>query len=809
MKHEALIKKMTLEEKCSLLSGEGNFTTKGVKRLNVPPMFLSDGPHGVRKQAGAADHLGLNASLPATCFPTAASVANSWDPALGEEIGRYLGEECLAQRVNVLLGPGLNMKRSPLCGRNFEYFSEDPYLAGKMAASYIRGIQSKGISACPKHFAANNQEHLRMASDSVVDERTLREIYLTGFEIAVKESKPKCIMSSYNRINGVYASENAKLLQEILVDEWGFDGFVVTDWGGSNDHALSVAAGNHLEMPSTGGTSDLELIDAVRSGKLDEALLDRRVDEYLTVLMDTVIPEDTATAFDVEDHHAMARKAALSSAVLLRNEDNILPLKAGTAVAVIGDFAQTPRYQGAGSSMVNTTKLDSAMDAMQESGLQVVGYAAGFLRHGGEDQAKLDEAVALAKKAQVAVLYLGLDEIAESEGMDRAQMRLNDNQVKLLHAVAQVNSNVVVVFSGGAPVEMPWLEDCKALLHGYLSGQAGAGAVVDLLTGKVNPSGKLAETYPIRYEDTPAYRNFPGAERTTEYREGPFIGYRYYDTAGVPVRFPFGFGLSYTTFAYDQLEVSPTQVRFRITNTGERAGAEIAQVYVSSHGQVFHPVKELKGFTKIYLEAGQSQTVTIPLDDKAFRYFNVKTDRFEVEGGTYDILVGASAADIRLTGSVEVAGTGAPNPYEGLKLPSYESGKVSDVPDAEFAALLGRPIPQTKWDRTRLLDRNDTFAQLCYAKSWVGRLVYRILSGKKKKAEEAGKPDLNILFIYNMPFRGAAKMMGGAFDMAMADALLEIFNGHFFKGVGHLLGARSRMNKRMKAYREALANAGK
>ena len=714
MNVQELISQMTLEEKASLLSGKGNFTTKAVERLRIPGMFLSDGPHGLRKQAGAADHLGLNASLPATCYPTAATMANSWDTALGEELGAYLGEECIAQRVNVLLGPGLNIKRSPLCGRAFEYFSEDPYLAGKMAAAYIRGIQSKGVSACPKHFAANSQEYLRMSSDSVMDQRTFHEIYLTGFEIAVKEGHPKAIMSSYNKINGTYANENKTLLRDILVDQWGFDGIVVSDWGGSNDHVAGVAAGSHLEMPAAGVWTDQDVVDAVRDGRLSEEVLDQLVAEYLKVVFDTVIPGDAPTEFDMQAHHAFARKAAAESVVLLKNEDSLLPLKQGTSVAVIGDFAQTPRYQGAGSSIVNPTGLDCALDALKESGLVVTGYAQGFDRNGREDRALRDEAASLAGKADAALLYLGLSEGSECEGMDRTHMKLSQNQLELVDALLEVNPRVVVILSCGSAVELPFTDKVPALIHGYLGGQAGAGAMADVLTGKVNPSGKLAETYAIRYEDTPAFRYFPGSERTAEYREGLFVGYRYYDTAGVGARFPFGFGLSYTTFAYSDLQMSPDKVTFTLTNTGGVAGAEVAQVYIGkADSEIFRPARELKGFTKVFLQPGESKSVTIPLDDKAFRYFNVNTGAFEVEGGAYQIWAGASSTDLRLEGTVTVKGTGVPSPYDAAALSSYYSGKVINVSDGEFETLLGHPIPESRWDRTQPLGRNDTIAQMC------------------------------------------------------------------------------------------------
>lgn len=807
MNYKVIISNMTLEEKCSLLSGEGNFTTKALERMEIPQMFLADGPHGLRKQAGATDHLGLNESLPATCFPTSATVANSWDEELGEELGRVLGEEAAAQSVSVLLGPGLNMKRSPLCGRNFEYFSEDPYLAGKMSAAYIRGIQSNGVAACPKHFAANNQETLRMHNDSIIDERTFREIYLTAFEIAVKEGRPLAIMTAYNRINGIFANEDKRLLQEILKDEWGFTGMVVTDWGGSNDRVDGLIAGNQLEMPATDGNSDRELIEAVREGRLSEKLVDERVEEYLKVLFATVIPENTPD-FDKEAHHAFARKAAEESVVLLKNEDGILPLKVGTRVAVIGDFAEKLRYQGAGSSMVNPTKLEDTLITLKSEGLDVIGFENGFLRNGGEDQARKCFAVELAQKADVVLFYIGLDELSEVEGMDRRHMRVHSNQGDVLKAVAKVNPNVVAIFSGGAPFEMPWWDYLKAAVHGYLSGQAGAGAMARILTGAVNPSGKLAETWALRYEDTPTYHYFPGTECTSEYREGLYIGYRYYRTADIPVLFPFGFGLSYTTFTYSDLKADDKSVTVTVTNTGTKAGAEIVQIYISCmDSALFRPEEELKAFSKIWLEPGESKSVSMPLDDKAFRYFNVQTGRFETENGMYEVRVGASSADICLTAVVQVKGTEAPIPYNSDQLPSYYSGRVSNVSTLEFETLLGFHVPESKWDRTKPLGRNDTVSQLCYAKSPVARLVYRIITARKTRLERKGTPDLNILFIYNIPFRGIAKMMGGAVDVAMVDALLEIVNGRFFRGVGHLISAARRRGKDSKNMRMKLADA--
>lgn len=805
LKYQELISKMTLEEKCYMFSGGNFWQSRSVKRLGIPPMVMSDGPHGVRKQEGAGDQLGLNGSLKATCFPSAATVANSWDPSLGEEIGKCLGEEAACQDVDVLLGPGLNIKRSPLCGRDFEYFSEDPYLAGKMAAGYVRGIQSEGVSACPKHFAVNSQELRRMSSDSVLDERTLREIYLTAFEIVVKESDPHSIMSSYNRVNGEYANENRHLLREILKDEWGFNGYVVSDWGASNDHVAGVAAGSHMEMPTTGGDSDPEIVKAVKSGRISEAWIDQMLDELLTVVFSTTeaVAAKRGGEFNIEAHHAVAEKAAEESIVLLKN-DGILPLKKGVKAALIGDFADTPRYQGAGSSVVNPTRVDSIRSLIGGYDIDVTGFAKGYNRVGPPDAALEKEACVLAKKADVVLLCIGLDEIAESEGLDRSHMHLPKSHLSLLRKVSKVNKNIVIILSAGSPVEMPWLGHCKALVHGYLSGQAGASAMLKVLTGQANPCGKLAETYPVKYEDVSSAPYFPAKERTAEYRESLYVGYRYYDTAGVPVLFPFGYGLSYTSFSYSALEIlqngdSPEKVqcRFTVTNTGNADGAEIAQVYVSAKVDgVFRPKKELKGFCKVFLKAGESRIVTVELDDKAFRYFNVKTNRFEIEGGVYEILIGASSADIRLQKEITVAGTDAPLPYDRTKLEDYYTGNIKNIPDLEFAELLGHMIPDGHWSGE--LDINDAICQMYYAKSPMARVVYRILTGMLKKAEKKGTPDLNLLFIYNMPFRGIAKMTGGMVSMEMAEGILTMVNGHFFKGAGQVIGGyiRSRGKKK-------------
>ena len=781
MKHQDIIAKLSLEQKCALLSGKNTWQTQDYPKQGVPAAWLSDGPNGLRKQAGAADHLGLNPSVPATCFPTAATMANSWDPALGEEVGRALGEETAANRVNVLLGPGLNLKRSPLCGRSFEYFSEDPYLSGKMAAAYVRGIQANGVAACPKHFAANSQELRRMASNSVLDERTLRELYLTAFEIVVKEAQPKTIMSAYNKVNDTYANESKHLLVDILRKEWGFDGAVVTDWGGSNDHVEGVKNGSTLEMPSPGLGGARKLLKAVAEGRLTEQEIDVRVDELLEVVFSTTAAIEKAPCkFDEVAHHQLARQAAAQSIVLLKNEDDLLPLKYGKKVALIGDFAITPRYQGAGSSMVNPTCVDSLKDAMERAGLNMMGYCVGYERSGKANKAYLDEAISQAKMAEAVILCIGLDESSESEGLDRTHIGIPAVQKQLLDAVTSANPNVVAVVSAGSVIETDWTEKCKAVVHGYLGGQAGAAAMLDVLTGWQNPCGKLAETIPLRYEDTPAAAYFPGKGQNAEYREGLYVGYRYYETVDKAVRYPFGYGLSYTTFAYSDLKVNADHVTFTLTNTGKRDGAEVAQLYVAKpDAKVFHPAKELKGFAKVFLKAGESKTVTIPLDDKAFRYWNIATDRWEVEGGSYQLLVGTSVQDIRLTADITLPSTGAPDPYAGKALPDYYTGNVQNIPDAEFEALLGRPLPEEK----TVIDCTMTLGELHHSRSPLCWLIAGVLTLLLRAGEKRGKPNLNILFQYNMPLRGLAQMTNGIIGDEFVDGLVLEAKGFWVVGI--------------------------
>ncbi|MBR1584774.1 MAG: glycoside hydrolase family 3 C-terminal domain-containing protein [Clostridia bacterium] len=784
MRHLKIIEEMTLEEKCALLSGRDVWHTRSVERLNIPSITLSDGPSGLRKQAGEGDHLGLNASTKAACIPSASTIANTWSPEIAEMMGETVGADAASQDVQVLLGPGLNTKRSPLCGRSFEYYSEDPYLAGKLAAGFIRGVQSQGVSACAKHFAANSQELLRMHSDSVMDERTLREMYLTNFEIAVKEGKPGAVMTSYNRLNGVYTNENPHLY-DILRHEWGFDGMVVTDWGGSNDFVEGVRAGMNLEMPAAGDDSPCQLLQAVQEGRISEEIIDQRVDELLTV----VLKERTqAKPVDPNKQHEAVRGAEEQGIVLLKNEGNLLPLKRETKVAVIGDFAAHPRYQGAGSSMVNAARVDETLPLIRDYFPENVGYAQAFERLDKENEALSLEAVDLARKAETVLLYIGLPEGFETEGLDRTHLRLPQNQIALMEKLAAVNPHIVAVLSCGGAVETPWINCCQALVYGGLGGEAAADAMLRVLFGEVTPGGKLAETFPLEYKDMPVSQYYPGNEATSEYREGLYVGYRYFATAQKPVRFPFGFGLSYTRFEYGNLTVNEEGASFDLANVGETDGDEIAQLYVSLPGaKIFRPALELKGFARVSLKAGETKRVTIPFDAYTFRYFNAQSNDWEIEGGDYQILIGASSQDIRLRSTHAVKGTGKQNPYVNPALNCYKTGDVTNVSDDAFAALLGHTIQPKNWDRSKPLSMNDTVRQLCYAKNPVARLAYRVLTKKVNKAIENGKPDLNLLFIYNIPFRGMAKMLNGMVTMDMAKDILLIVNGHFFRGVGRLI----------------------
>lgn len=789
LKYKKIIEQMSLEEKARMMSGKNTWESVDFEKYGIPSIFMSDGPHGIRKQAGAGDHLGLNASIPSTCFPTASTVANSWDEKLGEEIGMALGEEAVSVGVQVILGPGLNIKRSPLCGRNFEYFSEDPYHAGKMAAAYVRGIQKNGVAACPKHFAANNQEYRRMANNAVVDERTFRELYTTGFEIAVKEGYAQAIMSAYNEINGSYANENAHLLRDILVDEWGFQGIVISDWGGSNDHALGVKNGSHLEMPGTGNSGVYDILKAVESGTLLEEELDHRLDQLLQMIFKISDMEKMHEkgSFDVEAHHQLARKAAEESIVLLKNQDQILPIKKGTRVAIIGDFAKTPRYQGAGSSLVNPVKTpESILDVIHESGLKLTAYAKGYKRNSKPNKKMIEEAVEAAKEAEVVLLFVGLDENYECEGLDRSHMHMPLAQQQLIDEISTVNENVVVVLSAGSSIEMPWYSYVKGIVHGYLGGQAGASAMMHILTGRVCPSGKLNETYPISYKDTPIYEYYPEKKRNSLYKESLYVGYRYYTTVGKRVRFPFGYGLSYTEFSYENLQVTKKGVVFTLKNTGVVAGTEIVQLYVGRQSDtVFRPIRELKGFQRVTLEPGEEKQVEILFDDKTFRFYDTRTERWEIETGSYQIMIGKNAEEMLLEGQIFVSGTVADGGYSRKELEAYFSGDVMHINDEVFEKLYGKTLPKEKPEGQILM--NDPVFELRNGKGIIGKIFCGVLEILLKISRWRGKPNLNIFFNYNMPIRGYAKMTGGFVTMEMAEALTEMANGHRIKGTVHLI----------------------
>ncbi|WP_417898147.1 glycoside hydrolase family 3 C-terminal domain-containing protein [Bacillus haimaensis] len=661
-----LLQELTLEEKAGLCSGLNFWHTKPVERLGIPSIMVTDGPHGLRKQREGSDNLGIFDSVPATCFPSAAGLATSWNRELVKQVGVALGEECQAEDVAILLGPGANIKRSPLCGRNFEYFSEDPFLSSELAANHIEGVQSQGVGTSLKHFAANNQEHRRMSTNVLVDERTLREIYLASFEGAVKKSQPWTVMCSYNQVNGDFAAENKYLLTDILKEEWGHTGFVVSDWGAVNERADGLAAGLELEMPSSNGEGDRKIIDAVENGSLPMEALDRAVERLLKIIFMAVDHKKENAAYDQESHHQLARKVAAESMVLLKNDEQILPLKMEGKIALIGEFAKKSRYQGGGSSHVNPTKLDSVYEEMEKlaGNKASLNYSQGYQLDSDDiNHALIGEAKVAAQNADVAILFVGLPDRYESEGYDRTHLNIPANHQALIEAVASVQENVIVVLSNGSPVEMPWISQVKAVLEGYLGGQAFGGAVADLLFGEVNPSGKLAETFPEQLGHNPSFLNFPGEGDQVEYKEGIFVGYRYYDTKKIQPLFPFGYGLSYTTFDYtdimvdkkDFADTETVNVHITVKNTGSRAGKEIVQVYVKDlESTAFRPEKELKGFEKVELQPGEEKTVVVKLDKRSFAYYDVARKDWHVESGEFEILAGKSSEEIVLSEKVVV-----------------------------------------------------------------------------------------------------------------------------------------------------------
>ena len=692
-----LVSQMTLEEKAGMCSGLDFWHLKSVDRLDIPSVMVSDGPHGLRKQDDKADHLGINESIKAVCFPPAVLSACSFDRDLLRELGDTVGKEAQATDVSVVLGPAVNIKRSPLCGRNFEYYSEDPYLAGESAAAFIDGVQSHHVGTSIKHFAANNQELNRMSCSSEVDERTLREIYLPAFETAVRKSQPYTVMCSYNKINGTYSSENPWLLTEVLRDEWGFEGYVMSDWGAVNERVPGLKAGLDLEMPTSGGLTDREIVAAVQDGSLDESVLDQAVERILRITF-TWLDNREEQDFTLEADHETARRIAEESMVLLKNE-NVLPLTPSENVVFIGGFAKKPRYQGGGSSHINSFRVDSAIDAVR--GIAEVSYVEGFSSSKDIYDEKLAaEAVEAAKKADKAVIFAGLPDSFESEGYDRSHMRLPECQDRLIREIAEVQPNTIVVLHNGSPVEMPWKDDVKGLLEAYLGGQAGGSAVVNILYGKVNPSGKLAETLPLKLSDNPSYLNFAEREKVN-YSEGVFVGYRYYDAKEMEVAFPFGHGLSYTTFKYSNLKLDRTEmtdqdtltVSVDVTNTGSRAGKEVVQLYVSDRtGSVRRPLKELKGYEKVSLDPGETKTVTMTLDKRSFAWYSTELHDWYAASGEYEILIGASSRDIRLTEKIRLHSTR--NLPLNLTLNTPMGDLIADERTREFGFFLKQKMDE-------------------------------------------------------------------------------------------------------------------
>jgi beta-glucosidase len=876
-----IVATLTLEQKATLCSGSGFWHTKGIKGTEgqtlVPQIMLTDGPHGLRRQPdGVGDHLGIAASIPATCFPTASATASSFDRELLGEIGVALAEECLQENVAVVLGPGLNIKRSPLCGRNFEYFSEDPYVSGELATAFVNGVQSLGIGTSMKHFAANNQERKRLVSNSVIDERALREIYLAGFETVVKTANPATVMCSYNLLNGEYTSENSRLLTEILRDEWGYTGPVVSDWGAVNDRVAGLAAGLDLEMPASGGHNDRLIAAAVRSGKLDEAVLDAAVERLVALALTGVANRKPDFKYDAKAHHELARRAAASSAVLLKNdpavakrmpggrlpsepaapvpsdrgglfnseaaaasvgsgaatvperEHGVLPLRPGTTIAVIGAMAKKPRYQGAGSSKINPTQIDCAWDEFVKAGFAVT-YAEGYSAGTSDmpDDMLIDEAVMIATRNDVAVVFAGLPDEYESEGYDRTSLDMPSNHNALIRAVAKVNPNTVVVLHAGAPVTMPWAAQVKAILFMYLGGQAVGSATVDLLTGRANPSGKLAETFPLHIEDTPCYGHFAGEGSSEEYRESIFVGYRYYDTASKPVAYPFGYGLSYTTFSFSDLTVDDrlilddqVTVRVTVSNTGNVRGAEVVQLYVAGpkSNLVYRVSKELKGFDKVILDPGEQRVVEFLLPGRAFAYYNVAAKCWATESGDYVIsvqppssvagpagtrsetpaprnLLAPSSNAERLSATLHIDGDGLASRLLQLAKDSrvyfnFHQG-ARGVGDAEFEAIYQRPLPPNHPLPGEPFTANSTIDDLTHT------LTGKVLRFAVPKIMHTmiDKDDANTLAIadravFEMPLRTLMMQSQGVLKPSGLDAILSLANGHPFGAIKALLTKR-------------------
>lgn len=799
-----LLSQLTLEEKASLCAGQDFWHTRAIQRLNLPAVLMTDGPHGLRRELGSAG-AGLAESAPATCFPTASCLASSWNRSLLFEVGSAIAQEAQAQGVSLVLGPGANIKRSPLCGRNFEYFSEDPCLSGEMAAAWINGLQSRGVGASLKHYAANNQETRRMSIDAQLDERALREIYLAGFERAVKQSQPWTVMAAYNRLNGTYCCEHQKLLQDILRGEWGFSGLVMSDWGAVNERVAGLKAGLDLEMPGTPNSNQEKIMAAVQDGSLSLQQLDTCVLRVLELVARGLRQRQPDVVCDFEAHHALARRAAVEGCVLMKNEGELLPLKRNARIALLGAFAMHPRYQGAGSSLINPHKLDNLHDEMRklQGSRGSLSYAPGYdPENPGADPQLLAQAVELAAGAEAAVVCVGLPDVCEVEGLDRRDLTLPNAHNALLEAVARANQRTVVVLNNGAPVEMPWVGEVRAILEGYLGGQAGAGALADVLFGEVNPSGKLAESFPVRLEDHPSYHSFPGGPRTVEYRESVFVGYRYFETLGKEVLFPFGHGLSYTRFTYSNLKLNQRTItageslRFslKVRNSGRRQGSEVVQVYVAAPASALpRPARELRAFDKVDLRAGEGKTVRFELDARAFAHYDVLAKDWRVAPGIYTIQVGASSRDIRLQVELMVAALAGSQPASEMV------DGVSDYLDHQnrfsrekFEALLGRALPENTADARGSFTLNTPLGDM--RTTLVGRLLQRLIRRQIGTLTRGFEQSPQALMMRAMVAEGPLRLllMSGGEDLSreMLEALVHLANGRLGKGLAGLLRRR-------------------
>lgn len=785
---------MPVEEMVALGAGASFWTTRAAASADVPSITMTDGPHGLRGQGPSGDHLGIGESTPSTCFPTASALASSWDDKLADEVGAAIGEEALEQGVNIVLGPGVNMKRNPLCGRNFEYLSEDPYLSGKLAAAWIRGVQGKGVGTSIKHFALNNQELRRMATDVRVDDRALHEYYLPAFEIAVKESDPTTVMCAYNRVEGVFCSDNEHLLTTILRERWGFRGAVVTDWGAMNNRVAAYKAGTDLEMPGNKGQSDKAVFEAVSAGTLDPRVLEESALRMAEVVRRTTGSPVVHSEDLYERHHELAYNAALQSAVLLKNTANALPVSAEDRVVVLGELANSPRYQGAGSSQVNPTRVVSLLDGMRAH--SKVEFAPGYDLHDGSNASLRAEAVALAEDADRVVVCVGLTDIFESEGFDRTHMRIPQNQIDLLSDLAHLSTRVILVIVGGSAIEMPWESKVAGILHMQLSGQAGGAAAADLIYGMHNPSGKLAETYPMKYDDVVSAGRYGVEEYQTPYLESMYCGYRYFDTANIDVRYPFGYGLSYTSFEYSELEVTPLgdhryRVEVSVANTGARDGSEIVQVYVAPKTQgAYRPRHELKGYAKVHVPTGESRRVEIHLTDRSFATFDPATQDWVVEGGTYEIEVGANSRDISLTAVLELDGA-----EPGRSSASYWYYAPRGVPTLEDFLTIHEPFPELSAPERGRFDDSSSLEEMRHA-GLIPRLVYSAIA-KEVAKRNGGKVDYSdvqfkmmMLTAAGLPMRAMVAMSDGAMPANVARMLIESANGHSVRAIWNLLRGR-------------------